>query len=317
MRPLLATALLLASLPARGWFWEGADPTPKTKSLYAAGKYNEVVAALSPESLQKLNRDRLQQAYFYLGLSYERMGRLTEALSTYQIATKLFPKNINLLSELGGILHQVGLNEQAQPIFEKVLSIHPNNERAHLGLAEIERQLGLLDESSDHYERTLEINAEQAPVWRDYAEVLLAMRDTKTAELAIQKSLSLSADNEATIDLAFIERAQGRLDDAIDTLELARKAQPGRDDIALTMGLWLLEAGRPHQARDLAAARLKADPSDPLALWISARESLSEGRMADAVRSLRGAAGAARRAPFIAKAAAALLVELQGTSGGL
>lgn len=307
-------ALLLLAAPARAsWFWRPlVDPLAATKTLFEAGKYPEVIAQLSPESMQKLDREALQRAYLYLGTSYERTGKLGDALSTLQLAVKLFPKDINLLSELGYLLHESGLDEQAQPLFEEVLRIHPNNARAHLGLAEIDHSLGFLQRSTEHYNRVLEIWTDRAQIWRDYAEVLLAERDPKTAETAIRKALSISPDLDSTIDLAFIERAQGRLDDAIAALDAALKTNPDRQDIALARGLWCLEDQRWTEARETADARLKADPSDPLAHWISARVYLHEDRAAEAAKDLRAAALASQTSPFAAEAAQALLAQLEG-----
>src|SRR5581483_8838176 len=104
---------------------------------------------------QKLSNRDLADAYLLLGRSYERMGRLDLALGAYQVSTNIFPKDINLLSELGLLLHRAGLEEQAQPVFEKIIGIHPNNAQAHLGLAEIDAALGLLRDSAAHYEKAL------------------------------------------------------------------------------------------------------------------------------------------------------------------
>ncbi|MBI3551988.1 MAG: tetratricopeptide repeat protein [Elusimicrobia bacterium] len=307
----LLLALALAT-PARAGLWGPmGDPLAGPKSLFESRKYAEVIAALTPDFLQKLKRDRLAQAYLYLGLSYQWTGSLGSALSTYQVAVKLFPKDLNLLSELATLLHQSGLDEQAQPLFQRVLSIHPNNARAHLGLAEIDRRLGLLESSAEHYETALEIMTDQAPIWRDYAEVLLASRDLKTAELAISRALQLSPDADSRIDLAFIQRVAGRLDEALASLDEALREDPSRNDAALAKGLWCLEAERFHDAKLAASARFKIDPEDPLARWIAARVELREGRTNEALKDLRVAAEGGRRARFVAEAAKDLLSKLE------
>jgi tetratricopeptide (TPR) repeat protein len=308
-----ALCLLLLASPAGAGFWWGSmsDPLAGTRALFARQKYDEVIAALSPESLQKLKKEPLAQAYLMLGLSYQNTGHLGQALSTYQIASKLFPKDINILSELGTLLHRSSLDEQAEPVFQKVLAVHPNNSRAHLGLAEIDRSLGLTDESADHYEIALEAMSDQAPLWRDYAEVLIDRRDYKTAAAALAKSLALAADPDSLVDRAKIERATGRLPDAIGSLDEALKLRPDDHGIRLLRGLWYLEAGRVAQAKAAATAALKLDSADPLARWIDARAALIEGRRADAIKDLKIAAVGERQARFVAEAAAALLTKLE------
>lgn len=306
-----ALLVLVLSGPLSAGLWGPLiDPLAETKTDFEAHRYAEVIGRLSPESMQKLNHDALARAYLYLGSSQAGTGRLGQALSTFQLAIKLFPKDINLLSETGALLHLSGLDEQAQPLFEKVLKIHPNNARAHHGLAEIDRSLGFLDRSADHYSRALETMGDRADIWRDYAEVLLAQRDAKTAETAIRKSLSLADEKNARVDLAMIDRALGRQDGAISDLEEVAKKYPDDTSLALTRALWCLEAGRWEDAKQASQARLASDAEDPLALWIAARTALHEGRLKDAKSLLSQAAKNGERARFVAEAAAALLTQL-------
>lgn len=303
---------LLLALPSAAGLWGPLiDPLAETKTAFESRQYVEVIRRLSPESMQKLNHDALARAYLYLGSSYAGAGRLGQALSTFQLAIKLFPKDINLLSETGSLLHLSGLDEQAQPLFEKVLQIHPNNARAHLGLGEIDRSLGFLDRSAVHYSRALATMPDRADVWRDYAEVLLAQKDAASAETAVRKSLSLADERDARVDLAFIERALGRQDAAIADLDEVVKKSRDDNAVALTRALWCVEAGRWDEAKKGANDRLNADDKDPLALWILARAALHEGRAKDAAEYLRRAAQNGERARFAADAAAAFLAGLE------
>jgi tetratricopeptide (TPR) repeat protein len=239
------------------------------------------------------------------------MDRPDLALGVYQLSTNIFPKDINLLSQLGLLLHHAGLEEQAQPIFEKLLSIHPHNAQAHLGLGEIDSALGLLDESAQHYEQALETLTNLPALWRDYSEVLYRKRDYKTAETAARKSLDLTPALETFVDLAFIQRGQGDTSGAIKTLDTALSRWPERQDASLLRATWLLEAGRFDEALPAAQAALAQDGAQPLALWIRARVELARGQKKEALTDLSLAAQASRTAPFVAKASEALLKELR------
>lgn len=312
MRPLVLALLLLAPAPAGARpFGPLIDPLASHKQLFEAGKYGDVIEKLTPASMQKLRGQNVKRAYFYLGTSYERTGRLARALGVYQLAAKLFPKDIDLLSALANLLHSTGMEEQAEPLYQKILHIRPNNAVAHLGLAEIDHSLGFLDSSAGHYEKALETLADQPRLWRDYAEVLLAQKDSATAELAARKSLLLSPDADTLVTLAFIQRAKGDLDEALASLERARGLAL-RPDIALAQALWLLEAGRYETALPIAEEVLRDSPGQPLALWIRARIRLKQDRYNDAGKDLEEAAKASRESPFAAKAAQALLSRLKG-----
>lgn len=317
MRRIATLGILTASLLASpgpagaGFFRTLVDPLDQHKKLFSSGKYGEVIAKLSPEAMQKLRKGDLQRAYFYLAASYERTGQPDKALGVYQLGARLYPRDIDLLTPLASLLHHMGLEEQAEPLFQRVLQIHPNNAEAHLGLGEIDHALGFLDRSAEHYDKALDTLGDQGPVWRDYAEVLLAARDYKTAELAIRKAIELSPETPARVDLAFIQRASGRLEEALKTLDDVL-AQAPSTEIALTRALWLLEAGRYEEALPPAEAALKISPDDALALWIRARVHLKADRYNQAVKDLEAAAKAERRAPFVAQAAAEMLSQLKG-----
>src|SRR5581483_1961137 len=105
------------------------------------------------EKVSQLPVSDQRQGYLMLGTSFQRTGQLDKALGVYQVGVKLFPRDLRLLTELGSLLHAAGLEEQAEPLFKKVISIHPNNAAAQLGLAEINHALGFLDVSAEHYEK--------------------------------------------------------------------------------------------------------------------------------------------------------------------
>jgi tetratricopeptide (TPR) repeat protein len=308
MRRALLVVLLCAA-PARGlWFTSRATLNAPRKD-FEAGRYLAVVADLQ-DRVGRLRSSEQAEGYLLLGQAQERLGRLDQALGVMQLAVRLHPKDINLLTELAVLLHRSGLEEQAEPLFQKVLRIHPNNAVAHLGLAEIDHALGFLDRSAEHYERALETMSDDAAVWRDYAEVLISARDFKTAELAARKSLSLREDAEGLVDLARAQRADGRLNDALAQLDLAVSRFPRRADLAMTRALWLLEARREDDAAKAVEPLLAAPQPAPLAYWIRARVRLKRDQYRAAVDDLRRAAAAGRGSPFVAAAAKELLKQL-------
>ncbi|MBI4375508.1 MAG: tetratricopeptide repeat protein [Elusimicrobia bacterium] len=274
------------------------DPLSISMSLFEKGEHQQVISILGPESLQKLRGDELRRAYFVLGNSYEKTGRIDKALGIYQLGTNLFPRDINLLSELARLLQHAGLEEQAAPIYQKVLDIHPNNASAHLGLAEIDHSLGLLERSAGHYEKALEQLSADPRRWRAYAEVLLEMREYKTAELAVQKALQRSYDPQSLLVLAFIQRASGKLSAALATLAVTTDPQADR-----VRALWLLEAGEHQKALAASEELLKASPGNALALWVRARARLRLGQAEAAAKDLQSLSQNTA-APFAAKVAA-------------
>lgn len=312
---LVAAAVLTLNASVRAAFWShGADPVSEPARLYSTGDFAKVVTSLSPDALQRLRGDDLRRAYVLLGASLERTGHVDKALGVYQVGVGLYPRDLELLTQLAQALHAAGLEDRAQPLFEKVLSIHPNNAAANLGLAEIDHSLGFLDRSAQHYEKALETADAKPAIWRAYGDVLHELRDDKTSELAYRRSLQLMPDPDATLGLAFALRGEGKLDDGISALRALLESDldlERRDQGRTLLALWLLEARREGEALAAIEPLLTEQPNDPLARYARARVRLKQDRYRDAVADLTVAAQAGRRAPFVADVAQAMLQRLQ------
>lgn len=307
-RAALLAALLLAAHPARAWRLWGEPSDRKIRpvqELNDAHKPEAVIAALTPDFMQTLRGTDLRQAYILMGDNLITLGRVDEALSFYQLGVKLFPKNVDLHTRQGDILHRIGLDEQARAFYLKALVYEPRHWGAHLGLAEIDRKAGFLDRSASHYEVALEALRERADVWRAYAETLLAQRDWPTAELALGRALALDPENpDGRVLTGFARRAQGDLPGALAALDeaLARGAGVGA---RRAKALWLIEAGRPDDAAAEADKVLASEPGDAAALWVRARALMLRGQAGKAAAELAPLAAPAR-GDFAAKAARAL-----------
>lgn len=303
--------LLALALAAQAGFWNRvADPLRPAREHFDAGRYRETIAALAPQELQKLRRSVQPKAYAMLGESHERLGEAEQALSVYQLSSKIFPKDLMLTTRLARLLHASGLEEQALPLYEKVLAAEPGDTWANLGLAQIDHALGFLDRSAERYELALEGELkDHAGIWRDYAEVLLARRDYATAEAASRRSLQLLPTAESRVTLALALRGRGGIEQALAELEPLKGPEHQR-----MKALWLLEAGRPADADAAAVALLAADAGDSLAHYVRGRAALAEGKR-DAARAefeLAAKNGkTAKTAPFVAEVSARLARALE------
>ncbi len=307
-RGILLACLLLLAGPARAWRLWGEKSDGKIRPAQAlsdAHKSAEVVAMLTPDFLQTLRGTDLRQAYILMGDNLDKLRRVDEALSVYQLGVKIFPNNVDLLTRQGDMLHRTGLDEQARVFYLKAITYEPKHFGAHLGLAEIDHRFGFLDQAALHYEIALEALDARAEVWRSYAETLIAQRDWTTADLAIKRAISLDPKNpDGHVLAAFARRAQGDMTGALASLD---------DALALGAGvgarrakaLWLIEAERPAEAFAEADLVLKESPDDGAALWARARAQLARGRNDDAARELAPLTAPARL-DFIARAARGL-----------
>ena len=309
---LLTFLLLLPSLPLQAsWniFLSHKDPLAKEKELFKEGRYNEIIKRLSPGQFQYYHGKNLAKAYFYLGQSYEYTDHLGRALGFYELGVKLFPDDLRLVLALALLLHRAGLETNARPLFKKILLAKPQNAEAHLGLAEIDSNLGFLKRSAKRYQETLKSVPENADIWRHYAEVLFRLREFPQAKIAAKKSLSLNPDPKTEMDIAFIDRGEGKLDAAISLLNSPSIVSQYGIKATRLKGLWLLEDKKVSQAILAARDVQKTSPDDPIAHWILAQAALSRGKISKAKRELKSIPNF-QRYSFVYKAAQALLEAL-------
>jgi tetratricopeptide (TPR) repeat protein len=277
---------------------------------YEVKDYAAVISGLYPDGLQRLRGKSLRRGYILLAASYENVGRLERSMALYQVAARLFPEDHDVIARLGQFLQRRGMSEQAKPLYEKILKMEPDDPYAHLGLAEIYRDLGFLDRSADHYEQALRSLADQGGVWQQYAELLYALREYRTAELALRRAEELGLRNEdLQTDFALVWRALGRYDEALAALEPQVRA--GKLAALRARALWLMEAGREREAQSAVAAVLRVSASDPLALYVRARLHLKAGRKQSAREDLLAVARS-DNSPFTAQVCAELAALLDG-----
>lgn len=312
-RAALLALLVFGAAPARAWRLWGEPSDRKIRPVQELSdqqKPAEVIAALTPGFMQTLRGTDLRQAYVLMGASLDRLGRVDEALGVYQLGVKLFPKNVDLLTRQGDLLHRSGLDEQARPLYLRAIVYEPKHFGAQLGLAEIDRKLGFLDRSASHYEIALETLDQRADVWRSYTETLLAQRDWTTAELAISRAIKLDPQNpDGHVLTAFARRAQGDMPGALAALDEALRCGAGVGALR-AKALWLVEDGDSAGALAAADMVLAEVPGDAAALWARARVQLSRGQAAKAASELSTVASPPR-GDFAARAAR----ELRGVIG--
>jgi tetratricopeptide (TPR) repeat protein len=305
---LMQAEFLAASMVSHSQFLENAQ------TLFEHEKYEDVIENLPNQRIESLPSDDQPQAYLLLGESYLRQGEVDKALGVFQLAAQLFPKNINVLSQLADLLHGEELDDQAKVLYERVLDIHPNNSDAHLRLAEIAHSQGFLERSIEHYERCLVDYSQSPEVLRAYATVLSERRDYAKAAEAMKKSISLDPDNAQSLEaLAQFQYRQGMRTQAEATMREAIAKAKGEDKspFLLEHALWLLEQNKLEASLSDTERVLQKSPNNPLGRWIRASVLLRQGNHAQAMEDLRVAASANVRYPFISSIAQNMIDQLE------
>jgi tetratricopeptide (TPR) repeat protein len=287
------------------------NPLEAVQTLFEAKNYDQVILRLQSQGIENISQQYQPQAYLLLGLSYARQGKFDKALGVLQLAVQLFPGDINALSALADLLHHEELDDQAGPLYERVLRIHPNNANAQLGLAEIAHSQGFLERSIDHYEHCLIEWSKDPTVWRAYAVVLSERLDYPKAIAAIKRSLNLDPNNAQSLEsLALFQHREGLYSQADQTLRQAITVSENKTPFRLERALWFLEENDLDGSLRETQRALQDSPENPLGHWIRASIALRREEREVAVQNLRLAASSGMQFPFIAATSQAMLEQL-------
>ncbi|HOX24068.1 MAG TPA: tetratricopeptide repeat protein, partial [Elusimicrobiales bacterium] len=254
-----------------------------------------------------------QLSYWYLAQSYRKAGKPDKALPTLQLAVQLYPENLELLLSLAELYHETALYSQAKNLYERVLESDPEDSeqlpRLHAGLARTYEALGYLSRAAENYKKAMELDESHVnALLKDYSACLLKQRKYAEAGTAVTKALAAAPqDSELLFLSAKINYATGQKEAATARLTTALEKDPGRDDIRLTLALWLISAGNYRQAEAQAEQVYSRHPDSAQAQWALGLTMInSSGKKERALALLRKAASSIS-SPFTAEIAQLLL----------
>jgi tetratricopeptide (TPR) repeat protein len=202
-----------------------------------------------------------------LGAIRIQQDRLREGAELLQEAVRLEPRLVGAQLNLAQLYSLQGKDDQAVPVFRRVLELDPANATARIALARSETEKG-------NYKRSLELTkpvvaeAKQSPdgllvLVTNYVET----GDSPSARALVEDSRRLS-DAPPAWSAAFAERLVhgGLVGEGIDVLERARKADPSSYELAFALGSAYVMKPDPTRALEAYDAALDLKPDSVAAL---------------------------------------------------
>ncbi len=206
------------------------------------------------------------EARFNVGLSHLREGRYDMAVDTIKQAIKSDPKNPFFHKGLGTAYAAMQKYPEAIAAYQRALELNPYyvDVRNDLGTAYMlsgkrdEGKKEFLTLFSDPTNPTPEITA------RNLGQAYLEEKNYPEA-LNWYRTATARAKNygEAYVGAAEALLGMGRLEDAIQGLELAHKEIPDEPQVNLALGQLYFQAGRFSEARARMDAAVRLDPRGP------------------------------------------------------
>ena len=227
-------------------------------------------------------------------------GRTADAESLYRKILSEHPDDCGALEGLGVLLVQGGGAVEAVGLFSRGLAIQPDSPRLHANLGEVLRLLGRLDEAMAHLRRATELDPAFAQSWGSlgllahFPRPLRIRRDRTSGGLAAPTHFA-----PTHINLANTLLARGRMNDAADELRRALEISPHHGVALMNLGRVLAETrepGRFEEAEALARRAVELMPGLPYAMSNLAHVLRLGGRTEEAKAWDERAYAAARRA---------------------
>lgn len=318
LRDLPAIERAVAPLPAgprvdllRGQLSEAAGRSDEARALYARAALDRTLtlAARTAEGRVLLVAGRPREAVVALTqalsvssaaptavLLFVRAalatGELAEAARVAGAAFAIASEEPEILAAHALVLRARARFDEACPALERASAARPEDGLLRLELGHCALALGRLDDAASAYEAALGRGLGEGAL--GLVQLGIERGDLAAAEAALARAGAapelLRRRAEATLLAA---RGAGRSGtDALARLREGRSADPV---LAVALAALYLEAEQDDRARELSRVALRADPSHPEALLVTALVEAHEGRRSAAATIASADQGAAER----------------------
>jgi predicted TPR repeat methyltransferase len=207
----------------------------------------------------------------HLGLQLHRSGLLEEAEMLYRRILESVPDNPNALHFLGLLCHQQNRHAEAAELIERIITLDPQNADAHNNLGNVLEGLGKLSEAESCYRKAISLRPEHAPAHNNLGVVLFAQNRAAEAVAVYHRAIELAPESaDFCYNLGNALRKSGQIEEAVDAYRKAVSLKPDHAGACQGLARTLVQAGRREEAASVFEDWLRADPANPVVLYLRA-----------------------------------------------
>ncbi|OUL20046.1 tetratricopeptide repeat protein [Nostoc sp. 106C] len=204
---------LIVSILLLGCFAATISPAAKAQVLLAQAR--------NPEVKQMLEEGR----------RLVDTGDYNGAISVYQQAAGLEPKNAKIHSGIGYLYAQQGNFQAALAAYRRALAINPNNGDFYYAVGYIKGNMGDTSGAKEAYRRAIQLNRNNVNAYLGLAVTQSRLGDYQAAGWAYEQAINLDRNNAQTYELMgsmYKQRRQAK--QASNLLNKARDLYQRRND---------------------------------------------------------------------------------------
>ncbi len=252
-------------------------------------------ASLTREAKQEAARQEAQGAYAQ-GLEKIRAGDYAGGLAKLEPLLAEAADHVGTNYLVAFAKHQLGRDQEALPLLDKVFAKEPNFEGAHVLRGKIFQGEGRGDDAEAEFRRELAGSTESSvrmESWISLAVLFEKSNRLPNAIETLEKAIAEEPRRELFLALADFYAKSGNREKAAATLERAEKEAGGMDDVAmLNLAISSINEKKYDEAERLAlrvAEKVSTDQNESLAHSVLARCDLSRGSIAQGIEHLEKA----------------------------
>jgi tetratricopeptide (TPR) repeat protein len=202
-----------------------------------------------------------------LGAAHETVGRLDEALASYDMAIALHPGLVDALYNRAGVLRKMGRRDDALASYEALVRLAPGFAEAHYNHGLVLGELGRPSEACAAYDSAIAARPDFADAFHNRGLAFQRLDLAREALDSFDAAVARRPDFvEAHYGRGLMLKALDRHEDALAAFDHALALAPDFADAHYAKGLLLHETRRPEEAivNFDRALRFRSDPVQTL-----------------------------------------------------
>jgi predicted TPR repeat methyltransferase len=134
------------------------------------------------------------EAYTDHGNMLKEIGRLDEAVNSYQKALEIKPDYAEAYGDLGTVFKEQGKLDKAIASYQQALILKPDYAKAYINLGVVFQEGGLLNEAAANYERALAIKADYVAAHFNLGALYMSLGQTEEALQSFRLAITYKPD---------------------------------------------------------------------------------------------------------------------------